>query len=55
MPIKKKSEMSDRDDVKICPYCANEIQARAKKCKYCKENLIEEKEFNNEDVEIKQD
>ena len=55
MPIKKKSEMSDRDDVKICPYCANEVKVWAKKCKYCKESLIEEKEFNNEVLEAKQE
>ena len=55
MPTKKKSKKSDKKDVKICPYCANELKAWAKKCKYCKESLFEEKDFYNEDEEIKQE
>ena len=55
MLIKKKSEVTNKKDIKICPYCANEIKAWAKKCKSCKESLVEEKKFNNEDGELKQE
>lgn len=54
MPAKKKSEMSDKNDIKLCPYCANEIKTWDKKCKSCKESLVKKKEFNNENVEIQQ-
>ena len=54
MPIKKKNEISDKKDITLCPYCANEIKVWAKKCKYCKESLVEEKEFNKENHEIEQ-
>lgn len=53
MSINKKSETTDEKEIKICPYCANEIKAWAKKCMYCKENLIEKVEFDN-NGEIKQ-
>lgn len=46
---------SSKKDIKICPHCANEVKVWAKKCKYCKESLIEEKEFNNEVLEAKQE
>lgn len=42
MPIKKWITSLDKENVKICPYCANEISVRAKKCKYCWEFLDDE-------------
>lgn len=42
MPIKKKTESLDRENVKNCPYCDNEIKEKAVKCQYCWEFLNDE-------------
>ena len=36
--------ISTKDTTKICPYCANKINAKAIKCQYCKEFLGSSKE-----------
>lgn len=44
---------SNKKDIKICPYCANEIKEWAKKCMYCKESLYGEKESDKLIGEVK--
>lgn len=39
------------EDVKICPYCGEEININAIKCKHCGESLIEQK--NTQDLALK--
>ena len=39
------------EDIKICPYCGEEININAIKCKHCGEMLIEQK--NTQDSALK--
>lgn len=39
------------EDVKICPYCGEEININAIKCKHCGESLIEQK--NTQELALK--
>ena len=55
MPTKTKTDSSEKNNVKICPHCGNEIKSWAKKCVLCKKSLIEKEKSNNLDYEIKQE
>lgn len=39
------------EDIKICPYCGEEINIKAIKCKHCGEMLIEQK--NTQEIALK--
>lgn len=42
------------EETKKCPYCGEEINAKAKKCKYCGEWLVNQ-EDSEEKVDVKAD